>query len=94
MGLTTLESEVYVLGTIPVKYIFTLSALDSKQHLNAMTQFITLIESKDFFRELENMNVRKQFINGLQRFYVLLLYKFFRKYCKSYRIKQILFGLY
>ncbi|WP_438735206.1 BglG family transcription antiterminator [Enterococcus sp. AZ141] len=53
MGLTTLESEVYVLGTIPVKYIFTLSALDSKQHLNAMTQFITLIESKDFFRELE-----------------------------------------
>lgn len=53
MGLTTLESEVYVLGTIPVKYIFTLSALDSKQHLNAMTQFITLIESKDFFQELE-----------------------------------------
>lgn len=53
MGLTTLESEVYVLGSIPVKYIFTLSALDSKQHLNAMTQFITLLESKDFFEKLE-----------------------------------------
>lgn len=54
MGITTLSSEVNILGNVPVKYIFTLSALDSKQHLNAMTQFIALLESEDFFYVLDN----------------------------------------
>ncbi len=76
MGLTTLESEVYVLGTIPVKYIFTLSALDSKQHLNAMTQFITLIEPKIFSR-IRKHECPETVYQWFAEIYVLLLYKFF-----------------
>ena len=68
MGITTLSSEVNILGKVPVKYIFTLSAVDSKQHLNAMTQFIELLESEAFFHELDHAEDSEQMYQWIREF--------------------------
>ena len=37
----------------PVKYIFCLSAIDNKKHIEAMSQLISLLENEDFYKVME-----------------------------------------
>lgn len=61
LGITVLDEPIAFNSSSndPVKYIFTLSALDSAQHLENLASLATLFDDKDFFTlldETENVN--------------------------------------
>jgi mannitol/fructose-specific phosphotransferase system IIA component (Ntr-type) len=55
LGLSVLSETINIVDK-PVKYILTLSALDNKQHLNAMAELVSLLECKQFFEILGKEN--------------------------------------
>jgi len=62
MGITTLEKAIEF-GNVqndPVKYIFTLSAIDKESHLPALSTLVSLLASQDFYHTLDNA------INGVE----------------------------
>lgn len=51
----------------PVKYLFTLSAKDSSQHLSALSELAGLFEDKGFFNLLDNSNNPKEIIEYINK---------------------------
>ena len=58
IGVATLKTPVEFGNEAndPVKYLFTLSAKDSSQHLSALSELAGLFEDKEFFNLLDNSN--------------------------------------
>lgn len=53
LGITVLKNEIKIMGKTPIKYIFTLSAVDNKKHLAAIAELVSLLDKKTFFNELD-----------------------------------------
>lgn len=53
LGITVLKTPINILGQTPMKYIFTLAAVDSKKHLTALAELVSLIDRTDFFQMLD-----------------------------------------
>lgn len=53
LGITALKDEVVILGKTPVKYIFTLSAVDNKKHLSAIAELVSFLDRPEFFTLLD-----------------------------------------
>lgn len=51
----------------PVKYLFTLSAKDSSQHLSALSELASLFEDKEFFKLLDNSNNPKEIMEYINK---------------------------
>lgn len=51
----------------PVKYLFTLSAKDSSQHLSALSELAGLFEDKGFFNLLDNSNNPKEIMEYINK---------------------------
>lgn len=68
IGIATLENPV-VFGNEdndPVKYVFSLSAVDNNSHLRAMSELVELLEMDEFFRTLDNAKDAKEVINFIK----------------------------
>ena len=68
IGIATLESPV-VFGNEdndPVKYVFSLSAIDNNSHLRAMSELVELLEMDEFFRTLDNAKDVKEIIDFIK----------------------------
>ena len=68
MGITTLERPITIGNSDnnPVKYIFTLSAVDQKSHINAMAELVTLLENQEFYRVLAEAKDKQEIIQWIQ----------------------------
>ena len=56
LGITVLDKPIKILGQTPMKYIFTLAAVDNKRHLTALAELVSLIDQSDFFQMLDQTN--------------------------------------
>ena len=68
IGIATLENPV-VFGNKdndPVKYVFSLSAVDNNSHLRAMSELVELLEMDEFFRTLDNAKDAKEIIDFIK----------------------------
>ncbi|WP_251866918.1 BglG family transcription antiterminator [Enterococcus malodoratus] len=55
LGITVLKNPIKILGKTPMKYIFTLAAVDNRKHLTALAELVTLIDQSDFFEMLDSV---------------------------------------
>jgi len=69
IGVTTLKTPVEFGNEAndPVKYLFTLSAKDSSQHLSALSELAGLFEDKGFFNLLDNSNNPKEIMEYINK---------------------------
>lgn len=69
IGVATLKTPVEFGNEAndPVKYIFTLSAKDSSQHLSALSELAGLFEDKGFFNLLDNSNNPKEIMEYINK---------------------------
>jgi len=54
LGITVLKKPIKILGLTPMKYIFTLAAVDNKKHLSALAELVSLIDQPEFFKMLDH----------------------------------------
>ncbi|OOM78402.1 BglG family transcription antiterminator [Clostridium sp. BL-8] len=68
IGIATLENPVEFghKDNDPVKYVFTLSAVDNNSHLRAMSELVELLEMDEFFRTLDNAKDPKEVIDFIK----------------------------
>ncbi len=68
IGIATLEDPVKFghKDNDPVKYVFTLSAVDNNSHLRAMSELVELLEMDEFFRTLDNAKDPKEVIDFIK----------------------------
>lgn len=68
IGIATLENPVEFghEDNDPVKYVFTLSAVDNNSHLRAMSELVELLEMDEFFRALDNAKDPKEVIDFIK----------------------------
>lgn len=59
LGITVLKEPIKILGKTPMKYIFTLAAVDSKKHLTALAELVALIDRPDFFNMLDSVSSKE-----------------------------------
>ena len=59
LGRTVLKEPIKILGKTPMKYIFTLEAVDSKRHLTALAELVALIDRPDFFNMLDSVSSKE-----------------------------------
>ena len=69
IGVATLKTPVEFGNEAndPVKYLFTLSAKDSSQHLSALSELASLFEDKGFFNLLDNSNNPKEIMEYINK---------------------------
>lgn len=69
IGVATLKTPVEFGNEAndPVKYLFTLSAKDSSQHLSALSELAGLFEDKEFFNLLDNSNNPKEIMEYINK---------------------------
>lgn len=69
LGVATLKTPVEFGNEAndPVKYLFTLSAKDSSQHLSALSELAGLFEDKGFFNLLDNSNNPKEIMEYINK---------------------------
>lgn len=60
LGITVLKKPINILGETPVKYIFTLAAVDNKRHLTALAELVLLIDQPEFFEMLDHASTSKE----------------------------------
>ncbi len=68
IGIATLDTPV-VFGNEendPVKYVFSLSAVDSNSHLRAMSELVELLDEEEFFRTLDKAKNAEEIINYIK----------------------------
>lgn len=53
LGITVLKHPINILGQTPMKYIFTLAAVDNKKHLTALAELVSLLDQPRFFEMLD-----------------------------------------
>ncbi|MCF0147960.1 MAG: transcription antiterminator [Clostridium sp.] len=70
MGIGVLENPVNFGSSAndPVKYVFSLSSLDHKKHLQAMAELLELLEDKEFYNILDNGTNPKEVIDYIKKF--------------------------
>ena len=68
MGIGVLKKPVYFGNkeNDPVKYIFSLSAIDNKTHLCAMSEFVELLNDKKFYEMLDKAQDAQQVMRFLE----------------------------
>lgn len=68
IGIATLEKPVEFghRDNDPVKYVFSLSAVDSSTHLRAMSELAELLEMDEFFKVLDNATDAKEVIDFIK----------------------------
>jgi len=68
IGIATLETPVKFGNdeNDPVKYVFSLSAVDSNSHLRAMSELVELLDEEEFFRVLDNAKKEEEIINYIK----------------------------
>lgn len=69
IGIATLENPV-VFGNEdndPVKYVFSLSAVDNNSHLRAMSELVELLDMEEFFVTLDNAKDAKEIIDFIKK---------------------------
>lgn len=68
LGITTLKKPILFEGaeTNPVKYIFTLSAIDNTKHINAIAKLVQLIDKKEFFSVLDKSTDSRQILDYIK----------------------------
>lgn len=59
LGITVLKEPIKILGKTPMKYIFTLAAVDSKKHLTALAELVALIDRPDFLNMLDSVSSKE-----------------------------------
>lgn len=59
LGITVLKEPIKILGKTPMKYIFTLAAVDSKKHLTALAELVAMIDRPDFFNMLDSVSSKE-----------------------------------
>lgn len=69
IGVATLKTPVEFGNEAndPVKYLFTLSAKDSSQHLSTLSELAGLFEDKGFFNLLDNSNNPKEIMEYINK---------------------------
>lgn len=69
IGIATLKTPIEFGNEAndPVKYLFTLSAKDSSQHLSALSELAGLFEDKEFFNLLDNSNNPKKIMEYINK---------------------------
>lgn len=72
MGIAVLEQPIEFgnKGNDPVKYVFSLSAVDHESHLQAMAEFLELLEKKDFFDVLDKAKSPTEIMNYIRDYEV------------------------
>ena len=70
IGITTLSTPIEFGNkqNDPVKYIFTLSAIDKKSHLQALSSLVSLISCPNFHHILETATDGKEILNFIEKF--------------------------
>lgn len=68
MSITTLQNPITIGNSEnnPVKYIFTLSAIDQKSHINAMAELVSLLDNQEFYHILDNTEDRQEVIDWIK----------------------------
>ncbi|MDH6365591.1 transcriptional antiterminator/mannitol/fructose-specific phosphotransferase system IIA component (Ntr-type) [Enterococcus sp. PF1-24] len=66
LSIATLDQEVKILGKTPIKYIFTLSAVDNKKHLTAIAELVSLLEKEELFTVLDQSEKPEQVYNWIK----------------------------
>ena len=68
IGIATLENPVEFghEDNDPVKYVFSLSAIDNNSHLRAMSELVELFEMDKFFKTLDNAKDAKEVIDFIK----------------------------
>ena len=68
IGIATLETPVKFGNdeNDPVKYVFSLSAVDSNSHLRAMSELVELLDKEEFFKVLDNAKKAEEIINYIK----------------------------
>lgn len=59
MSLLILKNEVTFPGDKKVKILLSFSSLDQKEHIDALTNFVTLLEEKNFIEKIPNLNEKE-----------------------------------
>jgi transcriptional antiterminator/mannitol/fructose-specific phosphotransferase system IIA component (Ntr-type) len=68
LGITVLEESVLINQNTPIKYIFTLSAIDHVKHLPAIAELVSLLEQEEFFALLNQENDPQKIFNWIESF--------------------------
>lgn len=68
MGITTLQRPITIGDSEnnPVKYIFTLSAIDQKSHINAMAELVSLLEKEQFYQILDTAKNSREILDWIK----------------------------
>lgn len=66
IGVLTQPVEFGNKSNDPVKYVFCLSAVDHESHLQAMAEFLGLLEDEAFYRVLDRAKTPKEIIHFIQ----------------------------
>lgn len=68
MSITTLQNPITIGNSEnnPVKYIFTLSAIDQKSHINAMAELVSLLDNQEFYHILDNTEDKQEVIDWIK----------------------------
>lgn len=70
MGIAVLEHPIEFgnKGNDPVKYIFSLSAVDHESHLQAMAEFLELLEEKEFYDVLDKAKNAEEIMSYIKAY--------------------------
>jgi mannitol/fructose-specific phosphotransferase system IIA component (Ntr-type)/galactitol-specific phosphotransferase system IIB component len=70
MGIAVLESPIEFgnKGNDPVKYVFSLSAVDHETHLQAMAEFLELLEKAEFYDVLDKAKNPEEIMNYIKAY--------------------------
>lgn len=70
IGIATLEHPIEFGNEAndPVKYIFSLSAVDSSSHIQAMSQLAELLDKEEFFSVLDKAESAEEIMNYIRNF--------------------------
>jgi mannitol/fructose-specific phosphotransferase system IIA component (Ntr-type) len=70
IGIATLENPVEFGNEAndPVKYIFSLSAVDSNSHLQAMAELAELLDKEEFYNVLDKAESAEEIMNYIRGF--------------------------
>lgn len=67
LGITVLKNEIKVMGKTPVRYIFTLSAVDNKKHIAAVAELVSLLDNRAFFNQLNHAKQASEVYHWLEK---------------------------
>ncbi|MFZ4898788.1 BglG family transcription antiterminator [Enterococcus durans] len=67
LGITVLKNEIKVMGKTPVRYIFTLSAVDNKKHIAAIAELVSLLDNRAFFNQLDYAKQASEVYHWLEK---------------------------